>query len=257
MQRFSRLELQNEQTPLGEQSGTQSLRDETHWLKTARLERENGLYENALRLYSRALEVDRSLVGGWVGQVQMLIFLGEYKEADLWSRKALELFKNNPELLAGRAQALCRMGDFKTALVSSDLAIAQPGLFSYAWISRGEVMLVRGETTDTFCFEKAIQIDPDWLVRLEIADVYRHHRRLTKSLQYYRRAVECAPDQPHAWFSQGRCENDLGFASAAKISLSRCLELAPKHDAARTALRTITTSSRPVRNWFKRAFRWR
>ena len=33
-----------------------------------------------------------SLVAGWLGQVQMLVFLGEYPEAELWARKALELF---------------------------------------------------------------------------------------------------------------------------------------------------------------------
>ena len=48
------------------------------------------------------------LVAGWVGQVQMLVQLQEYPEADLWSRKGLELFPNNGELLAGRAQAFCR-----------------------------------------------------------------------------------------------------------------------------------------------------
>src|SRR5689334_12227259 len=86
-------------------------RDERHWLRLADADRRNGLFEGALRYYSRALELDKSLVTGWVGQVQMLVALGEYPEAELWSRKALELFKNNAELLAARAQALCRTGD--------------------------------------------------------------------------------------------------------------------------------------------------
>ena len=51
--------------------------------------RRAGLYENALKFYSRALELDRSLVAGWVGQVQMLVQLEEYPEAELWSRKGL------------------------------------------------------------------------------------------------------------------------------------------------------------------------
>ena len=56
-----------------------------------------------LRFYSRALEEDKTLIVGWVGQVQMLVQLGELKEAETWARKALELYPNNPELLAGRA----------------------------------------------------------------------------------------------------------------------------------------------------------
>ena len=73
-------------------------------MKRADLSRRAGQYENALTFYSRALELDRSVVGGWVGQVQMLVQLGEYPEADLWGRKALELFPNNGEAMAGRAK---------------------------------------------------------------------------------------------------------------------------------------------------------
>ncbi len=257
MQRFSRLELNSDHQQVVPASSQRPLHDEQYWIASARNERQNGLYEGALRYYSRALEADRSLVAGWVGQVQMLIALGEYREADLWGRKALELFKNNAELLAGRAQALCRLGDVTNALASSDLSIAQTGLFSYAWLSRGEVMLVRGERTDIYCFEKATQIDPDWLVRLEIGDVYRHHHRPAKALTYYRQAVERAADQPHTWFSQARCEVDLGLTAAAKKSLSRCLELSPKHEGARRTLRQVTTDARPVRNFIRRVFRWR
>lgn len=257
MQRFNRLELENAQATTSETSTTTPLRDEKHWLAAARAERESGLYENALRLYSRALEADRSLVAGWVGQVQMLIALGEYKEADLWSRKALELFKNNAELLAGRAQALCRLGDQKTALASSDLSIAQQGHFAYSWLARGEVMLARSERTDAYCFDKAIQIENDWLLRLEIGDIYCFHHRPAKGLAYYRQAVEQAPDQPHAWFRQGICENELGLTGPSCRSLARCLELSPKHERARMTLHRISTESRPVRQWFKRLLRWR
>jgi len=84
-------------------------------MKAAGEERRNGLHESALRYYSRALELDKSQAAGWVGQVQMLVAMNECPEADLWSRKALELFKNNPDLLAARAQALCRIGDLKNA----------------------------------------------------------------------------------------------------------------------------------------------
>src|SRR5438477_1751984 len=69
------------------------LHDSKHWMHSADRSRRSGLFEEALRFYSRAVELDRALVGGWVGQVQMLIALAEYKEAELWARKALELFR--------------------------------------------------------------------------------------------------------------------------------------------------------------------
>src|SRR5689334_9819514 len=50
-------------------------------LRQANLERRRGNYENALRQFSRALELEKSLVAGWVGQVQMLVLLDEAPEA--------------------------------------------------------------------------------------------------------------------------------------------------------------------------------
>src|SRR4051794_34881096 len=110
MKRFDRLELDTAQSESQTTSAARSQsqpsaddRDALHWLRVATDQRRNGEYEKSLRHYSRALELDRSQVSGWVGQVQMLIALEEYPEAELWARKALELFKSNAELLAARA----------------------------------------------------------------------------------------------------------------------------------------------------------
>src|SRR5262245_50967748 len=114
MARFDHLELEQKgEEPLRPRPTHGEDHDEAYWLAQADGDRRQGLYENALRFYSRALEREKSMVNVWLGQVQMLIQLGEYPEAELWSRKALELFRNNSELLAGRAQALCRVGDKK------------------------------------------------------------------------------------------------------------------------------------------------
>ena len=87
--------------------------------------RRRGLYENSLRYYSRALELDKSIPAAWVGQVQMLILLGEFTEAELWARKSLELFKGHGDLMAGRAQALARMGDRRQRMELADAAFGR------------------------------------------------------------------------------------------------------------------------------------
>src|SRR5262249_52221032 len=133
MARFDHLEFEHEPEQSLDQQLAPTNRDEKHWLKQAEEERRQGLYENALRYYSRGLEIDRSLIRAWVGQVQMLVFLAEYPEAELWSRKALELFHNNSELLAARAQAYCRMGDRKKAQEFCDAALKQEGESAYRW----------------------------------------------------------------------------------------------------------------------------
>src|SRR5262249_57322467 len=135
-------------------------------------QRRRGHYENALRYYSRALERDRSLLGGWIGQVQMLVLLGEYLEAELWSRKALELFKNQGDLMAGRAQALARIGDRTQAMELADAAIRQEGSSAYRWMVRGELLVPTRDGVDHHCFDKAELADRGWLVPPAVALVY-------------------------------------------------------------------------------------
>jgi tetratricopeptide (TPR) repeat protein len=111
--RFHKLELEESLLPATNQSAqaksAQSsssmelqpdLHDSRYWMGQAMQNRRIGNHEEALRFYSRAVELDRTMVSGWVGQVQMLIALAEYPEAELWARKALELFRNHADLLA-------------------------------------------------------------------------------------------------------------------------------------------------------------
>src|SRR5690242_4258552 len=198
MPRFDRLELDSSRrTPDDGDAGREDLlRDEQYWLRLAESERRQGLYENALRFYSRSLELDKSQVIGWLGQVCMLIALDENVEAELWARKALELFKNHGDLLAARAQALCRFKDRSQASAACDAAMAQPNTTAYRWQVRGEVMIVTRSEVDRYCFDKAIQLDPDWLVPLEIAQAYLYHGYPSKALGRARQAVEKGADQP-------------------------------------------------------------
>ena len=239
MARFDRLEL--EQDP-EEPAGPKNLaspttdRDEKHWLRLADEERRQGLYENALRYYSRALEVDKSLASGWLGQVQMLIQLQEYPEAELWARKALEFFRNNSELLAGRAQACCRLGELKRAQELCDAALRQEGQSAYRWMVRGELILNSREDLDRHCFDKALHQDPDWLVPLEIAHIYLRYRNPTKAHSRARQAVERAPDAAYAWYLKGYCEMKIGVDRQARQSFRRCMDLCPNHADAKARL---------------------
>ncbi|MGA2500544.1 MAG: tetratricopeptide repeat protein [Tepidisphaeraceae bacterium] len=256
MTRFHRLELDQQQTqpamtPVQRQ---ESAYDEKNWTEMADQCRRNGHYETALRYYSRALELDRSLVACWVGQVQMLVQLGEYPEAELWSRKALELFKSNGDLMAGRSQALCRNGDLAQAQAVSDTALGQPGQSAYMWMVRGELMVACRDSIDVCCFDKAIQIDPDWLVLVEIALIYLYYNMPAKALTRARTAVEKASEQAFCWYQQGVCEARLGFSGAARKSLGRCLEISPNHADAERRIKELDAGGSSFRAFFRRLF---
>jgi tetratricopeptide (TPR) repeat protein len=256
--RFDRLEYEEPQPDLsGRPSSSPSDADEQHWLRQADEQRRAGLYEGALRYYSRALELDKSLLQAWLGQVQMLILLDEHKEAELWSRKALELFRNNGELMAGRAQALCRLHDLKQAHPLCDAALGQEGQSAYRWIVRGELMVNGRQEIDRHCFDKAMTLDADWLVPMEIALVYRYYDNSSKALLRLRQAVERNPGKPFTWYLKACCEIDLDLAAQARKSLDRCLELQPNHANARKRLAELAQQgwslTRMVRGWLRRS----
>jgi tetratricopeptide (TPR) repeat protein len=250
MPRFDRLEF-DDQSPDGLPDDNRRLgdidygepRDEHHWMRLADQERRQGNHENALRFYSRALEYDKSIVLAWVGQVQMLVYLKEYPEAELWARKALEVFKNHADLLAGRAHAFCRMGDKKQAMGTCDQALSQPGESAYRWMVRAELMLISKDPLDRHCFDKATRADSDWLVQLEIALILLHYKQHNKALPRLRSAIEQEPESPYLWWQRAQCENDLGLVDAAKLSCKRCLEMVPNHTYARTLLDQLQARS--------------
>jgi tetratricopeptide (TPR) repeat protein len=255
--RFDRLEFEErpDLVPDGTEPGTTSEaaeRDADAWLRKADDHRRRGLYENSLRYYSRALEFDKSLLTAWLGQVQMLILLGEYPEAELWSKKALELFNRHGDLMAGRAQALNRIGDRATALELADAALRQEGSSAYRWMVRGELLATTRDEIDRHCFDKAAQADRDWLVPLESALIYLYHEQPSKALLRARQAVEIAPDRFYAWLIQGQCEQALGFDRQAKISYERCLELSPRHVEANHKLAEVTNPGWSLKKGLKR-----
>jgi tetratricopeptide (TPR) repeat protein len=255
MARFDKLEFGGRE-PAGDEAtdaGRGEL-DEAYWMKKADEDRRRGLYENALKYYSRALEEDKSLVDGWLGQVQMLIQLDEPQEAELWSRKALEMFPSNGDLMAGRAQACCRMGDSRQAHALNDGALRQEGLSAYRWMVRGELLQAGKQEMDVHCFDKAQQIDSDWLVPLEIGLIYLHYNKPSQALNRIRRAVEVVPDQYHGWYLQGLCQMKLGFDHQARASFQRCHELCPRHADSLSRLNELETRGWSPLSFLRRLF---
>lgn len=257
--RFERLEFEDE-TPRVHQE--QVRREETGVLGAAPMERHayheravqafhRGDFEQAMRYFTRTLELDRAFVPAWVGQVQMLIEMDELREADLWADKALALFREHGDLLAARAVAKARLREPQAAMACSDAAIAARGSSAYRWLSRGEVLLATDGGQGAACFDRALlEPDADWFTRLWVARIYRRYGRFTNALVEARQATENAPQMPYAWYIRGLCERDLAIGEASR-SLGRALELDSGFTLARAALRAPPETSW-LRRWLRR-----
>lgn len=254
MGRFDKLEFKATQSESEHIADQKIVRKEVAWQEQAIEERRCGHYESALRLYSRALDDDKSLVNCWLGQVQMLVLLDEAVEAELWSRKALELFPGNGDLMAGRAQAVRRSGDTPQALGLSDGSLKGAGQSAYRWMVRGELMASTKRDTDRHCFDKATQLDRDWLVPLEIAGIYMELGNPSRALERIRVAVEQAPDHCYPWYYQGKVEQALGFDAAAARSWQHCLDISPGHIDAQQGLHALQNGGWTLSRTWRRLF---
>ena len=84
--RFSNLEFEEERRESQESlTELRSARNDAEdFLAQADGEYRWGRFDAALRLYTRALQEDRTMIPAWVGQVQMLVQLDECHEARGW-----------------------------------------------------------------------------------------------------------------------------------------------------------------------------
>jgi tetratricopeptide (TPR) repeat protein len=253
--RFANLEFndENRQNDLSLETKRSDQHDERAYLAQAIEAAHWGRFENALRLYTRCLESNRAVVPAWVGQIQMLVELSEYNEARLWSDKALELFRNNGELLAAKAQACARLKDVPAAMACSDGSLQAPGSSPWRWQARGEALLAAGQNYFDECFQKSLtEKGADWFDRVMIARIYLYYRRATNALYYLKQATELDPAQGYVWFEMGSCQAALGLTGAARTCYQRCLELRPDYREARTALDKLQSLS--FTDWLKGRF---
>lgn len=188
--------------------------------------------KSALRLYSRALDRDSTLLEGWVAMIRVLLFRGDLGPAETWNNRALALFPESARLLAMRAVVHARRGKLREGLNSSDALITQNAADPLAQIARGEVLLLAENKTADFCMNQALTLVPanDWKTPATIAMIYEERRLWAKALQFYSAALERDEFSAVLWFRSSRCRAQLGQTPQARKALEQARELCPPND---------------------------
>lgn len=239
MDRFSQLEF-GEKRPDKDRSQGEPVRDADYYLKVALKYWLAGDFEVALRNYSRVLEHNNLDIEGWVGQVLMLIELGEYKEALIWSDKALKLFPEHAELLAAKAVACGRDAMMDKAVAYSDNSISKEDVTSRVWLARAEVMISRKNQVMEGCISKAISSagKKSAIIKLEAARLLRKKGNYSAAIGHLKEVVEEFPKSALAWYELGCCQTKLGLPHA-KAALEQALQFHPDWDEAKEALNKL------------------
>ncbi len=224
--------------------------DAQHHFREAQERFHEGRFEKALRSYGRALEHNAAMAEAWVGQVRSLLELGDAKEARLWADKALELFRDHPELIAAKSVALAREGCLMEAMKVSDAALSQKGESPYVWQARGEVLLARGQRNEDFCFAKAVELAPkDWFERVVIARIYRLYKLTAVALKWLHDALALHASSAFLWVQIGECQAALGITAEARGSLINALAIDSDCPGARTALNAVDSEPPSRKIW--------
>lgn len=236
MARFSQLEFdQTGPERKGPQGGP--VHDAAYFYREALRSWLAGDFEPALRNYSRVLERNNTLFEAWLGQILMLIELGEYSEAVIWADKTLELFPDQPELFAAKAIACCRDLKMDKAITFSDISVGKNNTTSYVWLARAEVMFDRKATVAESCLSKAVGMAGKeiGIIRLQAARLLRQKGSYSAAMEHLNEAVRIFPKSALAWYELGCCRYKLGLPQA-EAALEESLKLRPKWDEAASAL---------------------
>lgn len=218
-----------------------------------------GQFELALQMYTKALGKRQSMVPAWVGQVQMLVELGEHAEARLWADKALELFRNHGDLLAAKCRACLYQGDQTAALQCSDASLQSPGCSPLRWEARGEVHLAQGNPRARNCFDKALA-DPtaDWFDRVIVARAYHRFRKFAPALESANAATSLRSQHAYCWHVLGECQESLGWLGRAAATYKHAIDLDPSLPQPKASLKRLqnqpftTRLSRRIGGMFRR-----
>jgi len=189
-----------------------------------------GAYRDALRHYSRALQAENNHVYPWIGQISALIQLKQYKEAELWSTRALEQFPEESSLLSQRARVLALTGNARRAVGVSDYALSK-GATSWTWLARGDVLLEAADNNALFCFEKAVELagKEDWRTPLIAGLAFARKRQWSSAEDFLRRSKEINPKNFFVWFEYALVLTEMSYLDRASDALKRCLQLNPRY----------------------------
>jgi len=218
--------------------------NEDHYLKLAEKAFEDGLLSNALKYFSRALNLNNKLKRAWIGQVLCLIGLGQYNEAVVWADKALDFCRDDAELLSAKAYALNRVGAKEEAIRQSDQSIEKGKVTWFVWIARGDIMLDTNCSDAEYCFLRAIELaDENWLVYMMVGTSFLSVHNASKAQHYLQKALALSGNNPLLYFHLANAYYQSGNIERSKNCLKRAIELRPDFSEALVMMEKLSRKS--------------
>ncbi len=205
--------------------------DATMWGNKGNTLVESSMYDDAIRCYDKALEINPCSMEAWNNKGLALARTGRLAEAVQSYDKALEIDPGDSEVMYNKGISLAQLGKPKEAIECYDKLLAVNPRDADAWCSKGDVLFESGRREEALeAYNKSIEIDPKdevtWnnrgmtLVKLN---------RFTEAIESYDRALEINPKVEKIWSNKGLAIAKME-ESKDKVDLQKLASALPRED---------------------------
>ena len=199
-----------------------------------------GDFQEALRLYGRALEEDRGHAPAWLGQVRVLLDMQQSDEAATWLEQAARVLGEVPGVLALRSLAAIGIGKLDDARQWSDRAMRAGPDVADVWLARAAVVYAGGnEAMARVNLDKAHEREPGGHTARRCAEVALDMGDLHTADRWLRKARSESPDSALVALRLGVYFERAGDLPQARHHLRRALRLEPRLTPAQLALEDL------------------
>jgi tetratricopeptide (TPR) repeat protein len=193
-----------------------------------------GRFEEAIKCHDKALEINPKHPMGWNNKGVSLQDLGRFDEAIECFDKALEINPRNADAWSNKGVSLADLGRFDEAIECCDKALEINPKKVNAWINKGNSLRMLGRFDEAIkCHDKALEIDPQnagaWSNKgVSLLKLFR----FDEAMKCFDKALEINPQQADAWYNKGNSFLKLGRYNEAINCYDKALEINPRHPAA-------------------------
>ncbi|MHC5734847.1 tetratricopeptide repeat protein [Nostoc sp.] len=193
-----------------------------------------GLYEQAITLFDKAIEIKPDFYDAWQNRGVALRQLGQYEEANAsfktaFNQQVLQFQSNNDVAWYSHGDMLLDLRQFEEAIASYDNAITIKPDDHESWHNRGYALDKLGRFEEAIAsYDNAIKIKPDdhesWHNRGYALDKLG---RFEEAIASYDNAIKIKPDKDDAWYNRGYALDKLGRFEEGITSYDNAIKIKP------------------------------
>ena len=197
-------------------------------------------------LYTRkAIKMEPLFANAYYNLGNILIDLGKFKEAELTYLQAIKLNPNCAKSHYNLGNLFKNLGNLKEAKFSYFQAIKLDPLFANAYTNLGNLFIDIGNLKEAELYtRKAIELNPNLAMAYSnLGSILRDVGNLKEAELSHRKAIEIDPLFADAYYNLAGVLRDIGNLKEAELSYFQAIELNPNHANAFFALSTLELSN--------------